>query len=98
MRSSRLSVRFPATVISLALTLGVVAFVAAPASAGAMWKVAASSKSTGQYSLADVNTDQMNSGLQSDLTIARQTAELRQSGTLNRKGKHSLRTSVQRGD
>jgi hypothetical protein len=60
MRSSRLSVRFPATVISLALTLGVVAFVAAPASAGAKWKVAASSKSTGQYSLADVNTEVLN--------------------------------------
>lgn len=57
MRASRLSSTILATTISLALGIGAIA---APASAGTKWKVAVSGKSTGQYSVANANTEILN--------------------------------------
>jgi hypothetical protein len=45
---------------ALALTLSYGAMLSGPASAGTKWKVAASGHSTGQYSLANANTEIQN--------------------------------------
>ena len=60
MRSSRHRSGVLATVLSLVVALGGVAMSGTSAGAGTTWKVAASAKSTGQYSLANANTEILN--------------------------------------
>jgi hypothetical protein len=59
-RWSRRSAQSLAAALSLVLGLGVVTLAEFPASASTKWKVAASGKSTGHYSLANANAEILN--------------------------------------